>query len=97
MKFLLIPGQSHGGGLGPVHGGGGGVAVDPGLDPARDGELGQGVDLAQLHRGLGLDQRLSGRQDLPVRLDLGPHDQLVLEGAGQRGVDVIHPTLFARL
>ena len=69
--------------------------MQPGLNPAGDGDLGQGVDLAELHGGLGLHQGLSGGQDLLVLLHLGPHDQLVLQGARQGGVDVIFQSLPA--
>ena len=69
--------------------------MEPSLDPARDGDLGQGVDLAQLHRRLGLHQRLSLGQHLLVLLNLGPDNQLVLERARQGGVDVLLDALPA--
>ena len=65
-------------------------AVEPGLNPAGNGKLGQGMDLTQLHGGLGLDQRLPLGQHLLILLHLGSDNELVLEGAGQRGIDIIH-------
>ena len=63
--------------------------MEPGLNPAGYGHLGQRVDLAELHGRLGLDQGLSGGEDLLVLLHLGPHDELVLQGARQGGVEII--------
>ena len=69
--------------------------MEPGLYPAGYGHLSQRVDLAELHGRLGLDQGLPGGQDLLVLLHLGPHDELVLQGARERGVDIVLQSLPA--
>ena len=69
--------------------------MEPGLNPAWYWDLGQGMDFTQLYRRLGLHQRLSLGQNLLILLHLGPDDQLVLERAGQRGINVIFESLSA--
>ena len=69
--------------------------MEPGLNPAWYWDLGQGMDFTQLYRRLGLHQRLSLGQNLLILLHLGPDDQLVLERAGQRGINVIFESLPA--